>query len=83
MKRTCSIGQHINGEYIRKVYPVSNCCECGWRREPQKVTLGMFSITYPDKCLKTPLKKHGIRIIRNINILPSWCPLPESEARVV
>ncbi len=77
MTRICSIGQHIDGEYIRKAYDVSKCAECGWRREPQTVTLGMFTMTYPNKCLKTPLIKHGLRIIRNINILPLWCPLPE------
>ena len=80
MIKTCSIYQHIEGEHVHKVYAVNNCSECGWRREPQTVTLGMFSMTSPNRCLKTPLKKYGIRAIRNINILPSWCPLPEIES---
>ena len=79
MARLCSINQHIDGEYIRKVYDVNKCSECGWHKEPQTVTVGMFTMTYPSKCIKAPLKKPGIRTIRNINILPSWCPLPVSD----
>ena len=78
MTKTCSIKQHIEGEYIQKVYDVNKCAECGWRREPITTTVGMFSMTSPNRCLKARLKKVGIRVIRNINILPSWCPLPET-----
>ena len=81
MTKSCSIIQYIGGECIRKVYDVNNCAECGWRIEPETVTLGMFSMTSPNKCLKTRLKKHGLRTIRNINSLPSWCPLPETSSQ--
>ena len=77
MTRICSINRHIDGEYVHEVYDVNKCSECGWRREPVTTKLGMFSMTSPNRCLKTPLRKHGIREIRNINILPSWCPLSE------
>ena len=79
MTKVCSIGQHIDGEYVHNIYDVSKCAECGWRREPQTVTLGMFKMTSPNGCLKARLKKCGLRVIRNINILPSWCPLEEKK----
>ena len=69
MTRICSIRHHINHEYVHEVYEVTKCDHCGWRRKPQTVTTGMFTFIYPNKCLKTPLKKHGLRVIRNINIL--------------
>ena len=78
MGRICSISQHIDGEYIHRVYDVNKCVECGWRREPQTVKAGIFIMTSPNRCLKTPLKKYGLRTIRNIDILPLWCPLPET-----
>ena len=79
MTRICRINHHANGKYIREVYDVNKCVECGWRVEPQKVTMGIFSFTNPNKCLKTPLKTYGSRVIRNINILPTWCPLPKAD----
>jgi hypothetical protein len=77
MTKICSIYQHINGEHGHNVYEVNKCAECGWHIEPRTVTLGMFTTTYPDKCLKTSLMKGGSRTIKNINILPSWCPLKD------
>ena len=77
MTKICPISQHIDGEYVHKVYDVNKCIECGWRREPMTTQIGMFSMTSPNRCLKTRLKNGGIRTIRNIDILPSWCPLEE------
>lgn len=75
MTKICRIFK--SGESVLSVYEVNKCAECGWRIKPQTVTIGMFTMTYPDSCLKTPLKKGGSRIIKNINILPSWCPLKD------
>ena len=79
MTRICSISRHVDSKYIHEVYNVDKCIDCGWRIEPQTTTLGLFSMTSPNKCLKTQLRKFGSRKIRNINILPSWCPLPKIE----
>jgi len=80
MTKICSINHHIDGEYVKEVYDVSKCIECGWRLEPKTTEiLGLYSITSLNRCLKSPLKTHGLRIIRNIHIMPSWCPLPEKE----
>ena len=79
MSKVCSIYQHTDGEHEHRVYDVNKCADCGWHIPPQIVTLGVMKMVNPSKCLKAPLKKCGSRTIRNIDILPSWCPLEEAN----